>query len=120
VWTYLVGAFVGGIISWFIARHYYTKGTKELIPIKEDLERLMIELTGDTELAKIATKKIIDLYHKKVYDIDSIRKGDPFGWKVCPECGSKNLEGGSYIDYEGDEVYFLIKCKDCGKCEVSQ
>ncbi|MEE8167476.1 MAG: hypothetical protein V3T58_01220 [Candidatus Hydrothermarchaeales archaeon] len=113
---------LAGILSYFIARHYYAKGSRDLNPIKEDLERLRLELLGDTELgtSKHRNKKNIGLYHNKVYDTEGIKAGNMFGWRVCPRCGSDNLEGSSYTDYTEDETYFMIRCKGCGNSEFNR
>ena len=37
-----------------------------------------------------------------------------FGLRRCPQCGSKSLEESSSIDYEHDDIYYMIGCKNCG------
>lgn len=55
-------------------------------------------------------KAVVQIYQKIIYD-----PNDPvFRLSMCPDCGSKQLERSSSIDYNHDEEYFLIKCLDCG------
>jgi len=75
---------------------------------REGLLVVAKELTGKTHVVDYI-REIVRLYHETISDPDS---DDPFGLKACPQCGGQNLEGGSATDYQHDEVYFIVKCKD--------
>jgi len=53
-------------------------------------------------------KEIVQAYHKALEDACK------FGYDVCPDCGSTNLIGGQLIDYANDEIYYIIRCEECG------
>ncbi len=40
--------------------------------------------------------------------------GDLLPYRVCPMCGSGELERFEAIDYERDDTYYCIRCKGCG------
>ena len=44
----------------------------------------------------------------------------PLGVKACPECGGIDLHSYSQIDYDHDEMYYFIDCRDCGWSDWSQ
>ena len=56
-------------------------------------------------------KAVVNKYNETIYEENSI---DPLPFKACPNCGSDRFERSSFTDYSGDEVYYLIKCKECG------
>jgi len=62
-------------------------------------------------------RSVVKKYHEVIIDADA--KG-PFPYIACPNCGSDRLEGSSATDYARDDVYFFIKCEDCGWSEWSQ
>jgi hypothetical protein len=60
-------------------------------------------------------REIVKKYHEVVFDSDS---NDPLPFKVCPECGSTKLERGHMLI--GDDIFFTIKCLECGWTEGSE
>lgn len=56
-------------------------------------------------------RAIVRKYHEVIRDEDS---RDPFGLKACPRCGGTKLRGSSFIDYDRDEMYFILACEECG------
>ncbi len=117
------------------------KGKPKIIPVKLDETELppflqdvkYIKWRGGTEedrldiIYSITGKKpeldyieaVVKKYHV-IIDHDSLEKGNPLPYKVCPKCGSPRLKGGSYTDYSHDEIYFFVKCLDCGWSDWSQ
>src|SRR2546425_3056258 len=56
---------------------------------------------------------LVRKYHEIIRDQNASRE-DPFqGLRYCPRCGSSRLEGNTYNDYEGDEVYYSLRCRAC-------
>lgn len=118
------------------------KGKPKIIPVKLDETELppflqdvkYIKWRGGTEedrldiIYSITGKKpeldyikaIVKKYHEVIIDHDSLEEGDPLPYKVCPNCGSLRLKRGSYTDYFHDEIYFFVKCLDCGWSDWSQ
>lgn len=41
-------------------------------------------------------------------------------YRVCPRCGSPNLQAGESTDYERDDIYDTIRCEDCGWHEANE
>jgi len=60
---------------------------------------------------------IVKKYHEVIYDSDS---RNPLAYCACPNCGSTRFEYSSAIDYEQDESYYFIRCKDCDWSEETQ
>ncbi|AFU58187.1 hypothetical protein Ngar_c12470 [Candidatus Nitrososphaera gargensis Ga9.2] len=119
-----------------IARAIQTK-VPRIIPIRLDdtpLPALLADIKylryrGGTErdrydlVESISGKKpsadfiraIVKKYKEVVRDPDA---EGPFEYKVCPECGSDNLEGSSFVS--SDEEFYVLGCKECGWSTVSQ
>ncbi len=67
------------------------------------------EIYGDS-WKDLFDESIIEKYKSVISD-----KTDPiFGLARCPVCGNKELEKSSATDYSRDELYYFIKCKNCG------
>ncbi len=63
---------------------------------------------------------LVKKYHEVIHD-QNVSPGDPFrGLRFCPECGSSRLKGNTQFDYEGDEVYYTLQCKDCNWSDWTQ
>lgn len=76
---------------------------------EKDRNELVKSITGENP-SQDFIKAIVRKYHEVIFDYEL---GDPFGLRACPECGSQNLEGNSFTDYNRDENYYFLKCKDC-------
>lgn len=59
---------------------------------------------------------IIKTYHQIISD----PQDTVFGLSMCPRCGSKILERNSASDYKHDEIYYMIKCLNCGWSDWTQ
>jgi hypothetical protein len=66
----------------------------------------------DKKAIQESVTDIIKRYHEAV--LDAGNPNDPLPYKLCPECGSADLERSSVTDYEHDETYFSISCRKCG------
>jgi len=86
---------------------------------EEDRLDIIYSITGEKPKLDYI-RAIVKKYQEVVMDCDDLEKGDPLPYKVCPNCGSPRLKRKMYIDYSRDEVYFFIKCLDCGWGEWSQ
>jgi hypothetical protein len=83
----------------------------------EEDRRSVINSVMGQEPSMNFIKAIVKKYHEIIQD----PKGqDPFGLRACPKCGSTNLQGGTYTDYERDEVYYVLTCKECGWSDWTQ
>lgn len=60
-------------------------------------------------------KAVVKKYNEVIADPD-----DPVGVKACPRCGSSDLERSSTTDEKRDEVYFAMRCRECGAIEWGQ
>lgn len=80
----------------------------------ETVVRALLESERDVQLAQRLQRRLNDLAKANLGD------GDPFGWLVCPGCGSENLLRGSATDYQRDNSYFTINCEDCGRSDWTQ
>jgi len=77
---------------------------------EEDRRSIVNSVTGG-EPSMNFIKAIVKKYHEVIKDPED---GDPFGLRACPECGCTKLKGGTYTDYDRDEVYYILECKECG------
>lgn len=60
-------------------------------------------------------RAIVRKYHEVIQD-----EASPFGVRVCPKCGSEDLECSSATDYERDELYYFVNCRECGWSDWTQ
>jgi len=61
--------------------------------------------------------KLNGLLKSKTIDENS---DDPLPYFACPICGSTNIERQGACDDEHDEMYYTIRCTDCGWNEWRQ
>lgn len=84
---------------------------------EKDRENIVDSISG-LKPSQNLTKAIVKKYDELIYD--DTNTGDPLPFKACPQCGSDKLHRSSATDYQRDEVYYSIKCKDCGWSDWSQ
>ncbi|MCL6090338.1 MAG: toll/interleukin-1 receptor domain-containing protein [Candidatus Thermoplasmatota archaeon] len=96
-----------------LRHHRYEGGTEN------DWKTIVWSITG-VLIKNTMRRAIIDLYKETVYVEENTDSGAwyPFGYKVCPSCGSPELAGNSF--FYDENVYIEIKCKSCGWSEVSE
>jgi len=105
---------------------------KSHLPVDSSLARLSIGAASTAAIFLLETfenrkkligkekpskKDIVKQYWKEVLDEYS---GDPLPFKICPQCGNEVLNRRSYVDYEKDEAYYIVECKECGWSEWTQ
>lgn len=81
---------------------------------EEDRAKIVAAITGhgpSTNFLKAVVKK----YNELIYDLDA---PGPFPYAACPSCGSDRLKGSSSV-YR-DDMWFLLRCEECGWSEASQ
>lgn len=105
---------LGSSLSWLVLRYYYKLGDKQT-PSWFSLEKIKDILTKNPENIDWTAKQIVNLYNNKISD-DSC----PVGYKFCPRCGSDNLDGDTFNDYDADEIYYILSCRDCGWSDCTQ
>lgn len=75
------------------------------------MEDVVEGLTGtrtDQELAALLQRRLNEVTQGST-------EADPmFGVLVCPSCGGTDFERSQAIDYDRDDAYYTIGCKDCG------
>jgi hypothetical protein len=75
------------------------------------MEDVVVGLTGapkDRELAALLQRRLNEVTQGST-------EADPmFGVLVCPRCGGAEFERSQAVDYERDDVYYVIGCKECG------
>ena len=59
-------------------------------------------------------KQLARAYRQHLYDEDAARQGHPFPIRFCEECGSQELDFTSMEDSARDELYFVVRCRECG------
>jgi len=62
-------------------------------------------------------RAVVKKYNEIIYDPGA--KG-PFPLKACPSCGSIKLKYSSHLDYARDDMYYFVKCQECGWGDWSQ
>jgi len=107
--TNLIFFAIGAIVSWSIAFYYYKRSSKETPKwfSVENLKEILVKNPSDIDWT---ARQIVQLYNEKVFDYHS---SDPLPYTCCPRCGSEDLEKSSHQDYERDEFYYVIGCKEC-------
>jgi hypothetical protein len=83
---------------------------------EDDRIELISAITG-RKPSRNFIKAIVKKYHEVIYDPDG---KDPFGLVACPKCGSDRLHGSSFTDYDHDDVYYILQCKECGWSDWTQ
>ena len=81
------------------------------------LDTIAAEITGrpgDIEIARRLQNRLSELTR------NHISPDDPLPFIICPRCGSEKLDRSTPIDYDGDEVYYVIECRDCDWTEWTQ
>ncbi len=83
---------------------------------EEDRKEIVHAVTGNSPSMNFV-KAVVEKYHEVIYDNGA---SGPFGMKYCPSCGSEKLVFSSALDEAHDEMYYLVKCKDCGYSDWTQ
>ncbi|HJP18428.1 MAG TPA: hypothetical protein QF468_07250 [Nitrospinota bacterium] len=113
----LVGAAIGGLISWLISHAYYEKSGKDqallFSKLSSDVRRAILEDNRDS----LTVKELNKLLEEKTIDP---ARGGPLPYVACPKCGDENLRGGEIYDDRRDENYWIIKCEQCGWSDWTQ
>lgn len=84
---------------------------------EKDREEIVKSITGKSP-SQSFIRAIVKKYHEVIEDTTD--QENPLPFRACPECGCMDLEGGSYTDYEHDEMYFFLTCLECGWTTWSQ
>lgn len=100
---------LGAAISWATQHFYYRRSDKKK-PEWFNVESIKGILAKNPEDIDWTAEQILNLYKHRVYSSDP---SDPLPYNICPNCGSAELERGSYNDDQRDETYFVINCKSC-------
>jgi hypothetical protein len=78
---------------------------------------IAFEITGkpsDIKIARLLQNRLMKITS------DHCDARDPLPYIICPSCGSANMKRSSTMDYERDEVYYIIDCEDCNWSDWSQ
>jgi hypothetical protein len=78
---------------------------------ERDMEDVVVELTGnrtDREVAALLQRRLNEITR------GSFNTDGRFGVLVCPGCGSDNFKHSEAVDYDRDDIYYMIECQDCG------
>jgi hypothetical protein len=81
---------------------------------ESDRGEIVSALTGSGPSSAFV-KAVVEKYNELVYNLDA---PGPFPFAACPSCGSGRLKGSS-TNFR-DDVWFIIKCEECGWSDVSQ
>ncbi len=87
--------------------------------LEKDREEIVAAITGDKPSHNFI-KAVVKKYHEILYDPNADPEHPFAGLTYCPRCGSNKLEGSSATDYEHDETYYSITCKECGWSDWTQ
>lgn len=80
----------------------------------ETVVRALVGDDRDVQLAQRLQRRLNQLAE------EILGPGDPFGWLVCPGCGSDQLTRNSVTDPDRDETYYTIHCDVCGHGDWTQ
>lgn len=83
---------------------------------EKDRNEIIMAIKG-TRPSQNFINAVFKKYNELIYDTDT---EDPLPFKICPNCGSDKLERSSATDYQHDETYFMIRCKDCDWSDWTQ
>ena len=119
-----IGIVAGGLMT-FITTHLYYRAQKRndeklaenvLNKLSPELKKIIL----DQNIKNISVKGLHKILDDKIIDKKELEKGNPMPYKACCKCGSKNLFFNEATDNKLDEVYYFVKCKDCGWQDWSQ
>lgn len=106
---------VGGLISWIITHFYYKKELenqkKRTNNLSKKLSKEVKEVILSQHKENLSIQQLNQLLQKKVIKEDDIGS-DPLPYKACPKCGNEELYKTS--DIYRDDVYYFVKCEECG------
>jgi hypothetical protein len=74
----------------------------------------MVEVAAKI-VGKIADRELMMRLQERFFSLTQgiARGGDPLPYRICPNCGSENLERSDSWDFDRDDHYYLICCKEC-------
>jgi len=112
----VLGAIVGGLISWGIAHTYYAKSSQDQRTIFNKLTKDVRSVILKDKRESLSIRELNELLEKKT--IKKPTSDDPLPYKACPKCGSENLKRGEL--FMQDDSYYVIQCADCQWNEWTQ
>ena len=75
-----------------------------------NIEDVVVGLTGnrtEREIAAMLQRRLNEL------TLGSLDADEMFGILVCPQCGASDFKRSTATDYERDDTYYIIECKEC-------
>jgi hypothetical protein len=107
----IFGAILGGLISLVISHVYYVKSGLDQRKILDKLDDSVKAIIIQDKRKSLSVRDLNALLEEMT--IKSPKGNDPLPYKACPRCGSKHLERNSATDYEHDNIYYFIECREC-------
>jgi hypothetical protein len=109
--VFFAGLLIGGLITWLVTHFYYRLTHRDQKTLYNKLSKDIRDAILQDAREKLTVKELNNLINEKALDLVM---SSPLPFKACPKCGSENLKGGEYKDVERDDLYYYIKCEDCG------
>ena len=113
---------VFGHLFLYITRMLCTKSRPRLTLklLKQEIRAAVVVPSDAVLLARLSPPDFLRLHRKVVYK-ENRSSHDPFGLKVCPDCGldEQDLKFSSG-EADGDEVYYFVECPRCKWSEYTQ
>jgi hypothetical protein len=106
---FVLGAILGGLISWGIAHTYYAKSSRDQKAVFNKLTKEVRSIILQDKRESLTVQELNELLEKKT--IKNPIGDDPLPYKACPKCGSENLRRGEL--FTQDDSYYVIQCADC-------
>jgi hypothetical protein len=113
---------LGWLVAYFFYRRHKTETQKLFDKLNHDARNFILS----DPRTRLGLTDIIDLFHEKIINEHLDALGDPFPYKRCPKCGSKNIRR-FVLQHDGtpDLVHapatppiageeFKILCRSCG------
>lgn len=114
----VTGLVLGALASWMITHNYYRRSSADQKRLYEKLSAEVRDAILDDSRESLSVRELNQLLDDKTVDSEAVDAPLPF--KACPKCGSQELDRRDVTDYEHDEMYFYIECKQCKWGEWTQ
>ena len=120
---FLLGLFLGVLVSWGIAHAYYKKSSIEQNKLFNKLSKEVRDAILADNRDKLSILELNELIRDKTIDA---HVGESLPYIACPRCGSEDLERTTDVEVEygpeGPESgipYDIIRCKKCNWTKTS-
>lgn len=111
------GIIFGALFSWFITHWYYQRSNSDQKLIYSKLSDELRKEIRESKNDNLTVKDLNKLIGNKTINSNS---KEPLPYKACPKCGSEQIKKSQWYSHSDVEIWFTIKCKECGWSESTQ